>query len=378
MGRHQAAWAWLAVSLLAVGLAGPRADEVPARDRGYSYFREVVPEVPWSIHVFRMERAHRDLELCTTSGKGDLQGMATVSEQLRSLPQDLGQPLAAVNGDFYDRRPNYEGRPRDLQIRQGELVSAPAGHACFWVDAHGGPHVTNVVSRFRVTWPDGTTTPFGLNEERGKDAVVLYTAAVGPSTRTSGGVELVIESATGAGWLPLSAGRVFEARVRENRSAGDTALSREVAVLSIGPKLATRLAPVEPGATLRLATETNPDLLGTRVAIGGGPTLVRNGKAMQWSGLQLRHPRTALGWNQGNFFLVTVDGRQSDLSVGMTLPELAAYMVKLGCEHAMNLDGGGSATLWACGNVMSSPSEGRERPSVNALVVVQKKPTAEK
>jgi exopolysaccharide biosynthesis protein len=47
-------------------------------------------------------------------------------------------------------------------------------------------------------------------------------------------------------------------------------------------------------------------------------------------------------------------------------------MVKLGCENAINLDGGGSATLWVSGNVMNSPSEGQERPGANALVVLQK------
>jgi exopolysaccharide biosynthesis protein len=39
----------------------------------------------------------------------------------------------------------------------------------------------------------------------------------------------------------------------------------------------------------------------------------------------------------------------------------------------MNFDGGGSSTLWALGAVRNSPSEGDERPSANALVVVRRK-----
>jgi len=62
------------------------------------------------------------------------------------------------------------------------------------------------------------------------------------------------------------------------------------------------------------------------------------------------------------------------LSVGMTFAELADYMVRLGCEEALNFDGGGSATLWVMGTVVNSPSEGQERPSANALVLVQKTP----
>jgi len=54
------------------------------------------------------------------------------------------------------------------------------------------------------------------------------------------------------------------------------------------------------------------------------------------------------------------------------MPELASYLVKLGCQEAMNLDGGGSATLWVLGTVINEPSEGRPRPAANALVLVQK------
>jgi len=70
---------------------------------------------------------------------------------------------------------------------------------------------------------------------------------------------------------------------------------------------------------------------------------------------------------------VEVDGRQT-FSVGMTLNELATYLLKLGCTDAMNLDGGGSATLWYVGKVCNRPSDGRERPVANALVVTKKAP----
>ena len=85
-----------------------------------------------------------------------------------------------------------------------------------------------------------------------------------------------------------------------------------------------------------------------------------------------RHPRSAIGWDQRYLYLVEVDGRQDKLSVGMTLEELASYLAKLGCTEAMNLDGGGSATLWCDGRVRNSPCDGRERPIANALVVLRK------
>jgi exopolysaccharide biosynthesis protein len=47
-------------------------------------------------------------------------------------------------------------------------------------------------------------------------------------------------------------------------------------------------------------------------------------------------------------------------------------MAKLGCTEAMNLDGGGSSTLWYSGRVRNRPCDGEERLVGNALVVIRK------
>ena len=348
-------------------------NEAARPERWFSYTNEVNEDVPLSIHVVRVERARHDFEFCTTLGKGTSLAMAVVSEQVKGLPADCGQPLAAINGDFYEKSEKYLGRPRDVQIHFGEVISTPAGHTCFWMDPDGTPHMTNVYSRFRVIWPNGKATPIGLNQLREDDALVLFTAAAGASTRTSGGFDIVLEHSTNNSWLPLHIGQKYSAVVREVRNGGDAPIGRDTMVLSVGPNVSPKVA-IRPGDTLQIVTETLPDLSGAQVAIGGGPSLVENGKPMQWPGfLHMRHPRSALGWNKDYFFMVEVDGRQSNLSVGMTFPELANYLIKLGCTEAMNFDGGGSATLWALGAVRNSPSEGDERPSANALVLLKKK-----
>jgi hypothetical protein len=86
------------------------------------------------------------------------------------------------------------------------------------------------------------------------------------------------------------------------------------------------------------------------------------------------HPRTAVGISDGGktLFLVVVDGRR-EKSAGMSLPDLAALMLKLGCRDALNLDGGGSSELVlrdpvsAQLEVMNTPSDGRERAVTNVL-----------
>jgi exopolysaccharide biosynthesis protein len=112
-------------------------------------------------------------------------------------------------------------------------------------------------------------------------------------------------------------------------------------------------------------------LSGVKTAIAGGPALVEAGTIPGWKPPQPRHPRTALGWNDAHLFLVVVDGRQPALSVGMTMPELAELMQRLGCRDALNLDGGGSSTFWLDGKLVNSPSDGWERAVANGLVVVQ-------
>lgn len=95
---------------------------------------------------------------------------------------------------------------------------------------------------------------------------------------------------------------------------------------------------------------------------------------------QNRHPRTAVATtNDKRLYLVTIDGR-SFQAYGMTIPELSAFLSKLEAVHALNLDGGGSTTMWirnAAGNgIVNYPSDNLEfdhegeSPVSNALLIV--------
>ena len=75
-----------------------------------------------------------------------------------------------------------------------------------------------------------------------------------------------------------------------------------------------------------------------------------------------RAPRTALGIKKdGTLLLVVVDGRNNN-SAGLTLAELATYMLRLGAREAVNFDGGGSSVMAINGLVVNKPSDGKERP----------------
>jgi hypothetical protein len=111
--------------------------------------------------------------------------------------------------------------------------------------------------------------------------------------------------------------------------------------------------------------------------IAGGPYLVKAGKPFVPYAAEgftdgfakNKHPRTAIGRTaSGDLWLVTVDGRQS-MSAGATLSEMADVMIRLGCDEAINLDGGGSTALNIASLTVNRPSEGVERPVANALLV---------
>ena len=95
-----------------------------------------------------------------------------------------------------------------------------------------------------------------------------------------------------------------------------------------------------------------------------------------------RHPRTAIGIKpNGRILLLTVDGRNAN-SAGMSLTELAKTMKWLGCTSSINLDGGGSSTLWINGfpdaGVVNYPTDNKlwdhagQRKVANVILVKKK------
>jgi hypothetical protein len=88
-----------------------------------------------------------------------------------------------------------------------------------------------------------------------------------------------------------------------------------------------------------------------------------------------RHPRTAIAFNDQYVYFVVVDGRSEGYSVGMTLDQLGAFVRdELDATYGLNLDGGGSSTMWVNGTVENSPSDGHERPVPDGLMMVSVEP----
>jgi hypothetical protein len=136
------------------------------------------------------------------------------------------------------------------------------------------------------------------------------------------------------------------------------------------------------GRPLRVTTGVH-DALGKPVAlargdflVNGGPMLVERGEIridadrdglvrhelgvdnFFFGWVRQRNPRTMAGVDaQGRILLVAADGRQAGHSAGLSILEAAQVMRSLGAVTAMNLDGGGSTTMWLEGRIVNRPSD---------------------
>lgn len=97
-----------------------------------------------------------------------------------------------------------------------------------------------------------------------------------------------------------------------------------------------------------------------------GPLLIYRGKMILWpnkKGFFARNPRSVLGLHKKWLYLVAVDGRNNK-AAGMSIDELTLLMHWLKLDNAVNLDGGGSTTLWVknypYGGVVNHPSDNRK------------------
>ena len=119
---------------------------------------------------------------------------------------------------------------------------------------------------------------------------------------------------------------------------------------------------VSPGNRVAIVSGGAPIPKDATQIVGGSGLVVENGKVVGKS--KDLAPRTAAGIDKEgkHLILLVVDGRRPEYSAGMTLDQLGAEMLRLGCNQAMNLDGGGSSTM-----VMRDPKtqslEVKNRPS---------------
>jgi hypothetical protein len=325
----------------------------------------VDPEGPISIWALRLDGARVDLQAALAND--EIMGVETVGGIA-----ERHKPVAAINAGFF--LPN--GDPAGVLTIDGRLVSdtrRPRGAVGISRDKTG---VKLVFARLRATASlvlqsskpptNGgsamATIPIdGIDTTRIRGQLMLYTPSYHPDTDTAkGGLEWVIDR---------QRGRLVSGPHRD----GKTPIPQRGFVLSFGGEIVPESLQLLGRSTrVRLDVSYEPvegepkSWLLAQDIVGGAGLLVRDGADVEdWSierfnpgFAENRHPRTMIGTSaDGTIWLVTVDGRQPEISVGMSLTELRTFARRLGLVNALNLDGGGSTTMWVQGQVLNKPSD---------------------
>ena len=99
--------------------------------------------------------------------------------------------------------------------------------------------------------------------------------------------------------------------------------------------------------------------------MAAGPVLMKDGERISYeetgSFFTKRHPRTLIGYDRDGYVtMVVIDGRFQE-AAGTTIEETAIIAELLGLEDAINLDGGGSSTLWTeADGILNHPSDNKQ------------------
>ena len=333
----------------------------------------VDPPAPTAVFLLRLEPGKVDLH--SALAQDEVLGTETVLEISRRR-----KAIAAINAGFF--APN--GDPAGLLKVNGELVSEmmrPRGAV-----AISSPSARSLQLLFdRVTaqvsvsfeTPDGqqVVVDASIDGVRQRDALTVYTPRFHEDTATAGaGVEWVLQ------------GRPLKVVARRD-GAEPTRIPGDGVVLSFGglnppPSLNALGVGQEVRLSSRYRAELGADSRPWESAhdiVGGAGLLVKGGKPIaDWTVEDLRqgfdterHPRTMIGVDEeSDVWLVAVDGRQPDHSIGMTFKDLQRLAARLGLRDALNLDGGGSTTMVVRDAIVNRPSDPQGPRKVGDALIV--------
>lgn len=329
---------------------------------------------PVAVQILRIDPARADIRSALAQDR--VMALETVDAMAARHTA-----IAAINAGFFVVR---NGDPAGVLEVGDELVSDSnlSRGAVGLVREPGEPtrlifdRVTaDVVLEYVVDDEQVRVPVNGVDTTRVRSQTMLYTSRLGPDSDTaSTGVEWQL------GGSPL---RVLDRRENAGRtpipqdgyvvSYGGTVLPSGLERLTVGQELTVRTRFQSMLGTLPEQWEDADDI------VSGAGLLVHRGRPVtDWADERLRdgfaterHPRTMIGVNgSGVIWLVTVDGRNPQLSVGMTFADLQRLAEGLNLYAALNLDGGGSTTMVVKGRIVNHPSDATGPRKVSDAIIV--------
>ncbi|KOS66640.1 hypothetical protein AEA09_18070 [Lysinibacillus contaminans] len=270
--------------------------------------------------------------------------------------------VGAINASFYNMS---EGYPlfllaKNNVILNGGAVSDGADQymnvpTAFGMTADGRGMIDYFDFDVTLSHKGSNYDMSGLNRTRNIHESVVYTPQFYSKTTDTNefGFEIVVD--TGAPITENTFGQTLTGTVTQIKAYGSKeklAIPSTGFVVSLqGGDWHNKLSHVAIGDEMSVNFSIDQLWQNAQFILASGPYLVRDNKPyimMSTTSSRAKEvaPRTVVATsnNGQTVHLITVDGRQSH-SKGMNMVQLANYLVALGVEKAINLDGGGSTTM---------------------------------
>jgi exopolysaccharide biosynthesis protein len=352
---------------------------------GVTHYSESFQTVngPIQTNVTEVDLTNPNVRLGVTLANNKLY---SPDETVSSMANRTGA-VAGINGDFFDI--NATGAPLDLTVVNGRIVESQYSNesGILGVTKNGRISIAPEVFTASVTSSSGSSYSIESLNRPGTEAngnLTLITSDLGAS--------FPVSNATVAYLKPDSQNSSTKFTVEEvdtNVSQVPQLHPGEEALVAGGGNAASWVTShLKTGSKVHLHEKVSPnhDL---EQALGTGYILLENG---QWYNDPNGHgtkyaisnalePLTAVGVSRDgrHMYMVVVDGRQPNLSIGLSYKQMASYLQSLGAYKAVMLDGGGSSEMvvrhhgYSTVSVVNSPSDGHERPVADGLFVYSTK-----
>ncbi len=372
------------------------ANELPARLEPDAPFPKIVEEAP-TVESIAPGVEYGDYQLETTAGplaihvvaiephRSDLRiGSVVANDSLISRGETIGsmarrtRAVAGINGDYFDI--GNTNRPINMVVRDGALLQLPYKRYVLAITRDGSAHIAEFTFSGQIVIDQRTMPLDGIDEmPQPGGGISLLTPLYGRVPPREDVTLVALQPLEGV--PPLARYRV--AGLADNLSPQPPGYYVAIGLSDYGV-----VSVPETGAVVMATGDLAPLELGSiTTAVGGGALILQDGDWYDDSDAPYREENSkrmpcsgAALAPDGRLFLVEVDGRQPELSVGVTRREFSALMRSLGATEGLLFDGGGSSTIVVrrigdtAADVVNSPSDGKERPVADGLFVYSSAP----
>ena len=275
---------------------------------------------------------------------------------------DEHNAVAAVNSSYFALNGEILGVTR---INGKTAGTTYFNRTALGVRPDGSAHIGKISYDGYVTLGDVTLPISGVDAVCGENGVVVYNSFYGDSTKTNEYVTNYV---------------VVDGKITAIQN-GDTLIPENGAVVGVHGTSTDAFKGAQVGDRAIIFENLGEEWSGDLHILGVGPRLAQDGQIHNTAleeefpkDIRVgRNPRAGFGiTREGNYIFAVVDGRQPKHSIGATLEEFAEMFLDIGATDAMNFDGGASAELVINGEIINSPSAGKERNIGDALLLIRK------